>query len=144
MFARKTQILSLMLLAASVAAVLLISPISAQDETAGVNWTVSPVRTHPSQGDVREVEGAQAELFTSEEGVTMNFRTTELEAGHVYTAWWVIVNNPENCEASPCAPAQVLGDPATLGSEVTFADGLLVDEAGRMEFAASLAAGEVP
>jgi hypothetical protein len=91
-----------------------------------------------------EVEGAQAELFTTETGATMNFRTAALEEGHVYTAWWLIVNNPENCAASPCTADDILGNANGVESEVTFADGLLVSPEGRMEFAASLAAGDVP
>jgi hypothetical protein len=58
------------------------------------------VHTHPSQGEVRDIEGSQAELFVTEEGITINFRTRELEKRHVYTAWIVVLNNPENCKSS--------------------------------------------
>lgn len=109
-----------------------------------MNHVVSTVQTHPSQGEVTQVEDAQAELFSTENGITMNFRTSDLEAGHIYTAWWVIVNNPEGCTVSPCPASEVLGNPDALQSEVTYADGLYVNEEGRLEFAGSLPAGEVP
>jgi len=73
--------------------------VSAQDDS--VQMTSAGVFTHPSQGDVQPVEGGQATLFTTAAGATMSFRTDLLEDGHVYTAWWVIVNNLEACSASP-------------------------------------------
>jgi len=118
--------------------------VSAQDEAGTVQHTLSAVRTHPSQGDVVEVEGAQAELFATENGITMNFRTSGLEEGHVYTAWWAIINNPENCETSPCTGADILGNTDGVNAEVTYADSILASEEGKMEFAAYLATGDVP
>jgi hypothetical protein len=117
---------------------------AAQESTETVGYTTTAVRTHPSQGDVVDVEGGQAELFSTEAGITMNLRTSGLEEGHIYTAWWVVINNPENCSASPCAPDDVLGNVDGVVTEVTYADGILVTEDREMEFAAALAAGEVP
>ncbi len=117
---------------------------AAQSDAQTLHHTSAVVRTHPSQGDVREVEGAQADLFAMEDGIMMSFQTAELEVGHVYTAWWVVVNNPENCAASPCAADDILGNPDGVSSEVTYADGILVTEDRKMEFAASLSTGELP
>jgi hypothetical protein len=116
----------------------------AQEDMATIHRTTALIQTHPSQGDVREVEGAHAELFTTEDDVTVIFRTSDLEPGHVYTAWWVVINNPENCADSPCTAADILGNPNSVNSEVAWADGILVTEKGNMMFAAYLAVGEVP
>jgi hypothetical protein len=113
----------------------------AQDSS--VHMTSAGVFTHPSQGDVQPVEGAQATLFTTAAGATMSFRTDLLEDGHVYTAWWVIVNNPEACSASPCPTGEILGNSDLVQAEITQADGILVSEEGAMEFAGFLAAGDV-
>jgi hypothetical protein len=115
--------------------------VTAQDTT--VHMTSADVFTHPSQGDVQPVEGAQATLFTTEAGATMSFRTNLLEDGHVYTAWWVIVNNPEACSAIPCPTSEILGASDLVQAEITQADGILVSEEGVMEFAGFLAAGDV-
>lgn len=115
--------------------------VTAQDST--VQMTSADVFTHPSQGDVQMVEGAHATLFTTEAGATMTFRTDLLEDGHVYTAWWVIVNNPEACSATPCPTSEILGTSDLLQTEVTQADGILVSEEGAMEFAGFLAVGDV-
>jgi hypothetical protein len=131
----------LMVLLALVVVLTVPTLVTAQDSS--VKITSADVFTHPSQGDVQMVEGAQATLFTTEVGATMSFRTDLLEDGHVYTAWWVIVNNPEACSATPCPTSEILGTSDLLQTEVTQADGILVSEEGAMEFAGFLAVGDV-
>jgi hypothetical protein len=123
---------------------MLTTSLSAQTDMPVVQHTTAVVRTHPSQGDVREIEGGQAELFVTEEGITVNFRTAELEEGHVYSAWIVILNNPENCETSPCTATDILANTDSTNAEVTWGDGILVGTDQRMSFAGFLPAGEVP
>ncbi|MGB5692950.1 MAG: hypothetical protein WBM43_10120 [Flavobacteriaceae bacterium] len=36
-------------------------------------------------------------LHRNSNGVTVNFKTTDLMPGHTYTLWWVVWNKPENC-----------------------------------------------
>lgn len=115
-------------------------PVGAQ-EIPTVHVTSSAVRTHPSQGDIREIEAGLAELITTEAGAMMSFRTAELEDGHVYTVWWVVVNNPSACSESPCPTSDILGKSDLVESDITWGDSLLVDATGRMEFAAFLPAG---
>jgi hypothetical protein len=67
----------------------------------------------------------------------------DLEAGNVYTAWWVLANNPEVCEASPCSGADFVGKAAEAQTEVAYADGVIVGESGVAHFAAYLPVGEV-
>ena len=47
-------------------------------------------------GDESVVEGASASLVRTDNGLTMQINTSELEPG-AYTVWWVIFNNPEFC-----------------------------------------------
>jgi hypothetical protein len=101
------------------------------------------INTHPSQGDVVPVDGGEATLISTEDGVTMSFRTSALEDGHVYTAWWVIVNNPAACSATPCPVSEILGSSDLLETEITQADGIIVGDTGEMEFADYLAVGDV-
>ncbi len=108
-----------------------------------VQVTTVHVETHLSQGDVRDIEGATATLMASEAGVFVHMQTAELEEGHVYTMWVVIVNNPEACETSPCAPSDILGNSDAVQSEVTWGDSVLYSNEARMEFAAFLPTGDV-
>jgi len=85
-----------------------------------------PVETHPSQGEVRTVNGAMARLVTTREGAFVNFSTRELNPGHVYTLWWVVINQPEACATSPCKSPDVLKSTAKTNSDVTYGDGIVV------------------
>jgi hypothetical protein len=109
-----------------------------------IQHTTAEVETHPSQGDVVPVEDAHAELLTTDEGATMTFRTTDLQPGNVYTAWWVVINDPNACADSPCVPSDILSRPDAVHMEVTYADGILVEEDGQGQFAGYLATGSVP
>jgi hypothetical protein len=132
-----------MVLGVLVTLVLTVS-VSAQTDMLTVQHTTATVRTHPSQGDVREIEGSRAEVFVTEEGMTMNFQTAELEEGHVYTAWVAIINNPENCASNPCAGPDIVTNANNTNAEVTYGDGILVGSDLRMEFAGFVPAGDVP
>ncbi|HXF64683.1 MAG TPA: hypothetical protein VNK95_23845 [Caldilineaceae bacterium] len=92
-----------------------------------IQRTDAVVRTHPSQGEVRDVEGASATLLTSEEGATAWLHTSGLEPGNVYTLWFVAINNPEACTETPCPSADVLGNSAVVESEVGYADGIIAE-----------------
>lgn len=109
-----------------------------------VQQTTTIVETHPSQGDVVQIEGSKATLFTTDDSATMTFRTSKLEPGYVYTAWWVVINNPVACATSPCTPKDVLGNTEAVEADVTRADGIVVGDDGVGTFAGYLAKGTVP
>lgn len=108
-----------------------------------VQVTTTHVETHPSQGDVRIIEGASATLLSTEDGISVRMKTDELEEGHVYTFWVVIMNNPEACASSPCTPNDVLGNSEGVMSEATWGDSMLYTADARMEFSAYVPAGDV-
>jgi len=101
------------------------------------------VVSHPATGAMEPIAGGSATIFTSEEGATVWMHTVGLTPGNVYTAWWVIANNPDACEADPCSAADLVGKAADALTEVTNADGVLVGEDGEANFAAHLPAGDV-
>lgn len=105
--------------------------------------TNAPVETHASQGDVAVIEGGSAMLVSNENGIFAHMVTDNLEDGHVYTLWMVMINNPEACEASPCTAPEILGNSDALQSEVTWGDGILISDDGRAEFTAYVPAGDV-
>jgi len=103
----------------------------------------SEVKTHPSQGKVRVVDGALAKLVTTRGGVYANLTTTELKPGHVYTMWWVVINNPAACRTSPCKPPDVLKRTATTNSDVGYADGIVAGRNGTGAFNSYLPGGKL-
>lgn len=101
-----------------------------------------------SFADVGTPIGASS-LVRNRNGVTATLRTTELLAGHAYTLWWVVFNEPSACapddgdeeiEGVDCSAAD-LGKPA-VKADVLFATGHVVGGSGKGNFAARLNEGD--
>lgn len=103
--------------------------------TAQVNWHV--------QSGSGEVPGAWAQVVRTDSGASFNFHATELKPGHVYTVWFVVINNPAACSASPCPASDVILNSAAVQSDVTYGAGHVVGQSGRASFAGHIAAGEL-
>ena len=78
----------------------------AQDE--GMAEPVVQSSTVHRFSDMSEVDGGFAHLTRFENGVTMAVSTNDLVQGEVYTVWWVIFNEPENCSDGVCDVDDVL------------------------------------
>lgn len=104
----------------------------------------SDVKTHPSRGDVEIVSGSSAQIVTGANGATLSYNATELNPGHVYTVWFVLFNQPEECAASPCTGKDLLGTTDAVGGEAGYATGQIADENGRASFFAHMNLGDVP
>jgi hypothetical protein len=109
-----------------------------------VQVTTTHVQTHPSQGDVQMIDDGAARLVTSEDGVWVNMTTDELEDHHVYTLWFVVINNPGACDSRPCTAGYILSNPDEVQLNVTWAGGLLMSDEARTGFSAFFPVGEVP
>ena len=93
------------------------------------------VKSHPSQGDVAQVDGAMSRLVADESGIFINLDTTGLTPGHVHTLWLVVINNPSACETENCTSKDVLKRSDLVKSDVGYAGGVIVDEDGTGNFA---------
>lgn len=102
------------------------------------------VETHPSQGDVRTIDGAEATLVTTKDGAFVSMSTRELTPGNAYTMWFVAINEPDKCETSPCKAPDVLQRTALTKSDVGYADGLVANADGTGRFAAHMPVGALP
>jgi len=102
------------------------------------------VETHPSQGDVRVIEGAQATLVMTKAGAFASVETTELEPGNAYTFWFVVVNNPGECENSPCNANDVLKRTNMTKADVGYGDGLIAGADGKGHFTTFRPLGTLP
>jgi hypothetical protein len=102
------------------------------------------VETHPSQGDVREIEGSEAILLTTPMGAFASLETSELTPGNAYTLWFVAINNPEACENKPCKASDVLGMSDKVQSDVGYGDGLIAGPDGTGIFTTHRKVGAIP
>lgn len=119
-------------------------PAAAGEDMEKVNIDRHVVETHPSQGDVREIEGSEAVRIATDEGVFASLTTRELTPGNAYTMWFVAINEPSTCESKPCAPADVLKRSDMVNSDVGYADGLIAGADGTGQFATFQRPGELP
>ena len=79
-----------------------------------------------------------AQLIRTNSKVSMTMQIDSLIAGHTYTVWWVIWNQPQNCTVEfECSDAD-FGIPDDVEVEVLYAAGHLVGASGQGNFAGSL------
>jgi hypothetical protein len=86
---------------------------------------------------------AIAQLVRTERGISYSIGTEQLNAGHAYTVWIVVVNDPSACTVRPCPPPEILGNPDTDG-QVTYGTGHVVGSGGVAGFGGSLQKGPIP
>lgn len=129
----------LILLGLAVAGLTLAGPAA----TAPAERSTTPVFWHMQSGNPHgsPVGGAaEAQLVRTANGIAYSLQTNQLRAGHAYTVWVVVVNNPAACTADPCSPPDILLTPAT-NSQVTYGTGHVVGEDGRAGFGGHLRRG---
>ncbi|MGQ0641228.1 MAG: hypothetical protein ACT4P6_10740 [Gemmatimonadaceae bacterium] len=101
--------------------------------------TTAPVMTHPSQGPVTQVPGAQAVLTSNDNGIRIWLRTQNLAAGNAHTLWWIVINEPQNCLTRPCSAMDVLTRASAVKGDIGYATGRFTE--GAATFAALLENG---
>ena len=101
----------------------------------GVNW-------HPQSGS-GAVEGARAKLVRTDKGVNASFHARELNPGHVYTLWFIVINNHEACAADPCTAGDILFSTELVQADVTYGGGFVAGGSGKGTLSGHLAVGEL-
>ena len=90
--------------------------------------------------DGSEIEGAEATLLRTRNNVRMTIKTQDLDPHHTYTIWWVIFNNPEECE-NGCGEPDLFND--DVGGSVLYAAGPVIGANGKGNFTGSLRTGDI-
>ena len=116
----------------------------ASDPHAHAHYYTNHVETHPSQGDVRVIEGAQATLVMTKAGAFASVETNELVPGNAYTLWFVVINDPASCENSPCNADDVLKRTSMTKADVGYGDGLIAGPDGKGNFTTFRSLGALP
>ena len=86
--------------------------------------------------------GASAKLVRRSDGVSFHINTQHLRAGHAYTVWFVVLNNPDACLATPCSAVDIL-QRAETDAQVTYGAGHVIGGSGRAGFAAAFRSGPI-
>ena len=141
----KKYIFSVLFVLALVSVAIFAQSSTAETVSEMMQVSTTHVETHFSLGEVQIIEGASATIVTNEHGLFATFETSDLEDGHVYSMWVVVINNVEACENNPCMPPDIIGNNAAVQGEATWGDSMVYDsEDGRMVFNAHLKAGDLP
>lgn len=93
------------------------------------------------------VEGATARLVRGDDTLSTRTDTRDLDHGHVMTLWWVVFNNPDECEhgepPAACGEADLFNDAnEAVKPSCVYADGSVVGGNGHARFSDRLAVGE--
>lgn len=107
------------------------------------NRMTREMMSHPRTGDVHAISDSEVTLLTNDAGAWFHVTTTGLVEGDVYTVWWVIMNNPDACEARPCVPSDVFGNSEAVEAELTLGDTFLMDAEANVSLAGYLPVGDV-
>jgi hypothetical protein len=98
------------------------------------------------------IAGAFAQLDRSADGVASKIRT-RVAAGHAFTVWYVIFNEPAECSDGECGEDDIFIEEGVLNvdqieaariSVVWGSSGGVANPAGRISLDGGLAVGEVP
>ncbi len=122
--------------------------------------STAPVHTFV---DGSVLEGNFSTVNRYDNGLSMSLHTTDLVPGDVYTVWWVIFNEPQNCSGGACGEDDIFvfeNDELVTNEygvaamnmdgleasqiSIQYATGRLTDADGNADFAASVGLGEVP
>lgn len=129
----------LSLLAATAALVLgPLAPASAgpaEHRSADANWHL--------QSGTGAVAGSHASLTVTDAGVAFRWHAVQLNPGHAYTVWVVVVNEPGECLSTPCSAGDVLFN-ADARADVTYGGGHVVGRSGRSSFGGRVPVGDWP
>lgn len=89
------------------------------------------------------VEGTSVVLEKGPFGVAMAIKSSGLTPGDVVTVWWVAIQNPQVCKATPCSPIETMSVDSGSDSVVALAASGVVSDDGAISLASYLPVGEV-
>ncbi len=96
--------------------------------------------------DLSAIDGGYANLVRTENGVTAELHTYDLNAGAPYTVWWVVFNTPEGC-SDACGEDDIVAEDGTTdfnpdaNISILFADGGIAADDGSITFSSYLPEG---
>jgi len=130
-------------IAVSAALTCLLGLLAAGGVAARADRQTAPLMWHPQTGQAGSVApDAQAVLVRRTDGVSFAIRTNRLHPHHAYTVWFVVINEPSACAATPCSGPDIVLNPNT-DSQVTYGAGHISGGSGRAGFAGSFQAGAI-
>jgi hypothetical protein len=105
-----------------------------------------PVRWHMQSGHEHGSPvgpAATAKLVRTSRGLSYSLNTNQLNPGHAYTLWVVVINDPAACSETPCSPQDILLT-ADTDAQISYGTGHVVGDSGEAGFGGTLRRGPIP
>ncbi|MCH9671555.1 MAG: hypothetical protein K0U93_08925 [Gammaproteobacteria bacterium] len=119
----------------------------AQAGTTSIGEVYEIIDPGSSASSVGDRVDATTMLFRNDDGMGMTFNTRDLRRNAPFTTWWVVFNEPQNCQ-DPCAcNFPDVFDPAQADAAQTsvfWASGRVTDKFGQGVFHAQARFNELP
>lgn len=97
----------------------------------------------PPSGKEGIAKSASVEIETCARGLSAEVTTAGLPAGPVVTLWWVVLQNPAECDPSPCMPKDGIGRWDAVDNVVTHGAEGVVAQDGKLKLSNCLPSGSV-
>lgn len=109
----------------------------------GVAWAAAADRTTSNAFWTWDPSGSAgvSTLVRTDAGISATYKTQDLPSGQAITMWFIVVNNPEACNSSPCSIEDVLFNEAAQGDFLIGA-GNVIGGSGVGNFGGSLKVGD--
>lgn len=107
----------------------------------------TPMQWHKGSGEIPMSpvgDRARAKLTRTSSGISYSIKTHSLRADHAYTVWVVVVNDPAECESSPCSPLDIFENPDTDAQVLYGGSGHVVGSSGKAGFGGHVSRGPLP
>lgn len=110
----------------------------------GVAWAAPADRTTSNAFWTWDPSGSAgvSTLVRTDAGLSATYKTEGLPPGQAITMWFIVVNNPEACNSSPCSIEDVLFNEAAQGDFLIGA-GNVIGGSGVGNFGGSLKVGDI-
>ncbi len=113
-----------------------------EQQTAVVNWHAQQQLTaFGGNGKSGPVDGASARLVRNKNGISYQIHAEELNPGHAYSLWLVVINNPAACASTPCTGGDILRNAATDSQVRSGGTGTVAGASGKATMAGSAKVG---
>lgn len=127
-----------------------VAPNSQLDQIASVDAQLATADAKSNTKSTADIYNAvtgdmigESTLHRNGNGVTVNFKTSELMPGHAYSLWWVIWNKPEECAIpGECGLDDFMESAMDVEVELLYATGSVAGNNGKGNFSAHLKVGD--
>jgi len=116
---------------------LLLASTSCSDDPVKENHKTTVDVINPILGTVT----GTATLERTVNKIKVDYETTNLISDHCYTLWWVVWNNPKNCDTPGACGQSDFAIADQVEVELMYATGLVADGSGLTKFSAELEVG---